>query len=113
MPEQQQSTTDFVQCSICGQLADEESAYQKYGSEINNSSLPASASRLVLVKDFSSCGSRRMQLERCPECGTYYLYRTDYEYQVNGTEDEEFLTRLTAETAAEYLNRSTPPVLYL
>ena len=37
------------------------------------------------------------------KCGTYYLYRTDYEYLVNGSEDEEYLTRLTEEQAAGYL----------
>jgi hypothetical protein len=36
-------------------------------------------------------------------CGTYYLYRSDYEYLVNGSEDEEILTRLSPDQAAPYL----------
>ncbi|MHB1355567.1 MAG: hypothetical protein ACYCZF_06290 [Anaerolineae bacterium] len=105
MPDDRPQDAAYMRCSICAQLAEEEYAYQKYGSDIDNSSLPAAADSLILIKDFSPYGSRRLQLERCPECGTHYLYRTDYEYLVNGSEDEQFLTRLSEETAAEYLNR--------
>lgn len=92
----------FASCSICSQLADRESAFQKYGSD-DNTYLPAAWESLVLVKDFKPYSSRKQQLYRCPECGTLYLYETDYEYLVNGSEDEEHLTRLTANQAAEYL----------
>ncbi len=92
-------------CSICAQLADRESAYQKYGWPENDTYLPAAAQSLELVRDFTPYGSRLLQLKRCPECGAYYLYRTDYEYLVNGSEDEEHLMRLTAEEAAAYLAR--------
>ncbi len=95
-------------CSICSQLADQEYAFQKYGREEDNTCLPAASSSLAFVKDFQPYGSRKLQLWRCPQCGTYYLYRTDYEYLVNGSEDEEYLTRLTDEQAAEYLERPTP-----
>ena len=108
MPENSQPDAPYTRCSICSQLADEEYSYQKYGSEINNTALPAAASRLILVRDVGPGGSRLLHLERCPECGTFYLYRTDYEYLVNGTEDEQFLTRLTEESAAGYLNRPAP-----
>jgi hypothetical protein len=64
--------------------------------------------RLKVVRDFQPYGSRKLQLQQCPECGTYYLYRTDYEFLVNGSEDEEFLTRLTDNEAAEYLERPAP-----
>lgn len=90
-------------CGLCSQMHDEEYAFQKYGWEQDNTYLPAAAGQLTLVKDLRPAGSRTLHLKRCPQCGTYYLYRTDYEYLVNGTEDEEFLTRLTDEQAAEYL----------
>jgi hypothetical protein len=93
------------QCKICSNLSDQEYAFQKYGSEISNTNLPAAADRLHVVRDFQPYDSRKMQIQQCSECGTYYLYRTDYEYLVNGSEDEEFLTRLTEEQAIEYLNR--------
>lgn len=90
-------------CCICAALADEETAYQKYGWEENNTYLPAAADQLTLVHDLKPYSGRKLQLKQCPECGAFYLYRTDYEYLVNGSEDEEFLTRLSSEEAAQYL----------
>ncbi len=98
----------YKQCSVCSLLADRESAYQKYGWEEDDTHLPAAANHLKIVKDFKPYDSRALQLRRCPECGTYYLYQTDYEYLGNGSEDEENLTRLKAEEAAEYLARPAP-----
>ena len=60
------------------------------------------------LRDFKQHSSRKLQLQQCPQCATYYLYRTDYEFLVNGSEDEEELTRLTDEAAAEYLARPIP-----
>lgn len=90
-------------CEICAALADDEYGYSKFGWPEMDSALPAAAAYLELVADLGSGGSRLLQLKRCPGCGRHYLYRTDYEYLVNGTEDEEFLTRLSDEQAARYL----------
>jgi hypothetical protein len=92
-------------CPICSGLRDQETAYQKFGWEQYDTDLPAAAAHLVVVRDFQPYSSRKLQLQQCPACGTYYLYRTDYEYLVNGSEDEESLTRLSPELAAEYLSR--------
>ena len=92
-------------CSICSRLKDTEYAFQKYGWEEDNTYLPAVAGQLTLVKDFKPYSSRKLQLQQCPECHTYYLYETDYEFLVNGSEDEETLTRLSDEKAAEYLKK--------
>jgi hypothetical protein len=99
MPDQ------HTHCSICSQLADYESAYQKYGHEEENTYLPTAANSLKTVRDFKPYSSRKLQLQQCPQCQTYYLYTTDYEFLVNGSEDEEELTRLTDQEAAEYLAR--------
>lgn len=96
-----------LHCRLCSTLADEETAYQKYGWEENNTYLPVAAGQLALVYDLKPYSSRQLQLKQCPECGTFYLYRTDYEYLVNGSEDEEFLTRLSPEEAAKYLPPAT------
>lgn len=98
-------TQSGAPCAICPSLQDEEYAFQKYGWPEDDTFLPAAAARLVTVRDLRPSGSRALLLKRCLQCGTYYLYRTDYEYLVNGSEDEQFLTRLTPEQAAEYLNR--------
>jgi hypothetical protein len=95
-----------AQCALCSSLKDQEYAFQKYGAEEYNTFLPAAAGVLNVVRDFAPYDSRKLQIRQCPECGTYYLYRTDYEYLVNGSEDEEFLTRLTPEQAAGYLDQS-------
>ena len=95
----------YSDCRICSALADSESAYQKYGHAEDNTYLPAAANSLQVVRDFKQHSSRKLQLQQCPQCATYYLYRTDYEFLVNGSEDEEELTRLTDEAAAGYLAR--------
>ncbi len=91
------ATSSHSSCELCSGLSDEEHAYQKYGWEENNTYLPGAASQLKVVRDLRPSDSRKLQLQQCPKCGTYYLYRTDYEYLVNGSEDEEHLTRLTLE----------------
>ncbi len=96
--------TNPAGCSICSSLKDQEAAFQKYGWEENDTYLPAAYNQLdevVNLKPHDS--SRQLKLLQCPECHTYYLYRTDYEYLVNGSEDEEYLTRLTPEEATQYL----------
>lgn len=83
-------------CTICSVLSDREHAEQKFGSE-NDTHLPEAASRLLDVFDFQPYGSRKRLLKRCPECGACYLYESDYIYLVNGSEDDEYLTRLSRE----------------
>jgi hypothetical protein len=109
MPHSPEDKGPHKQCGICSILSDQEYATQKYGWEESNTYLPAAAAQLSVLRDLRPHGSRKLQLQQCPECGTYYLYRTDYEYLVNGSEDEEFLTRLTEDQAADYLNRPASP----
>jgi hypothetical protein len=104
MTSEEKPDTPHITCSICSQLADKEFGYQKYGWEDDDKYLPTAASSLKIIIDFKPYASRKLQLQQCPECRTYYLYRTDYEYLANGSEDEEFLTRLSATEAAKYLD---------
>jgi hypothetical protein len=94
-----------IPCPLCSGLADEEHAFQKFGRDAGNTYLPAAAGALTLARDFRPFSSRKQQLWQCPQCGAYYLYTSDYEYLANGSEDEEHLTRLTDEQAAEFLSR--------
>lgn len=98
-------TPDNVQlnCKIFAALSDHEYAYQKFGWEENNTYLPAAADQLIIIKDFQPSSSRKKQIQRCPACGTFYFYQSDYEYLVNGSEDEESLIRLTIDQAEEML----------
>jgi len=95
-----------ARCAICSALSDEEYGYSKYGWPEHDVPLPDAAGALVIVKDLKPLSGRKMQLWRCPGCGAFFLYRTDYEYLTNGTEDEEFLTRLTEEEAAKYMKQA-------
>lgn len=86
-------------CSICSDFKEIETSYQKYGSENYNTYLPENANKLITIIDFKKGSSRLKQLKQCPECKKYYLYETDYEYFAFGSEDEEFLKRLTENEA--------------
>lgn len=58
---------------------------------------------IVGAPTFHDHGSRDWCLKRCVRCGATYLWKSDYEYLVNGgTEDELTLTRLTDEEAAPW-----------
>lgn len=58
---------------------------------------------IVGAPTFHDHGSRDWCLKRCLLCRATYLWKSDYEYLVNGgTEDEITLTRLTAEEAAPW-----------
>lgn len=91
-------------CGICSGLKDCEVAYQKYGWEKNDTHLPTAAGNLVLVRDLRPDSNRKQQLLQCPECSQYYLYESDYEYFINGSEEEQTLTRLSDEKASGYLS---------
>jgi hypothetical protein len=103
-------------CSTCGKLMDSEYGFQKSGE---GTFLPSEANRLLVLNELLTPGdfelkgnpplqipfSRVLQLRRCPECETFYLYGTDYEFIYGGTEDEQFLKRLTDEQASAYLEK--------
>ena len=105
MPDSPGKAASHQPCGICSSLKDEEYALQKYGAEERDTHLPAAAGFLIVLRDFAPNSSRKLQIRQCPGCGTYYRYKTDYEYLVNGSEDEEFLTRLTQKQAEDYLKR--------
>ena len=92
-------------CSICSQLGEWEYATQKFGWEENDTHLPAACGQLETVKNLKVDSSRSMILKRCPECGRYYLYESDYEYLAGGSEDSQQLTRLSEDEARSYLEQ--------
>jgi hypothetical protein len=96
------STSDdrHLKCSICSQLGDREHALEHVQGDEEDTYLPEAAKRLEVVRDIHSS----LQLLRCPECGTTYLWRSIYEFLVGfgGSYDEYFLWRLTDEVGADY-----------
>ena len=93
-------------CSICSQLRDYERGFQVGGREAEDTFLPGASAQLKNVCEIYPGGNRTPVLQQCPECGTHYLYETEYEFLVSGSEDEQRLTRLTAEQAAQYKEQS-------
>lgn len=94
-------------CNICSQLGAMEWASQKYGWEENDTSLPIATKELAVIRDLKPDSARALQLLQCPLCMTYYRYESNYEYLVNGSEDEQSLKRLNAEEAEKLLDQ--PP----
>ncbi len=96
-------------CSICSRIRDHEHATQTVQGNAEDTFLPEAADRLEVLR---SIRPGNLQLKRCPECGTYYLWQTFYEFLIGcgGSYDKYFLTRLTDEIGADYLEgrRSEP-----
>lgn len=95
-------------CSICSQLEDYHYALQTHGRPEEDTFIPKIAGKLKNIIEVKPGTDRYTLLRRCPECATYYLYKIDYEYLATGTEDEQFLTRLTDAEAARYLAQPLP-----
>ena len=95
-------TIPISECEICSQLAEIETSFSKYGWDDMTRSLPAAAGRLDAIKDVPSYDENN-HFRRCPLCGVYYHYRFTYEYLVNGSEDEETLTRQTPTQVRAFL----------
>jgi len=101
-------TADMIavsDCEICSHLAEVETSYAKYGWEDHTRPLPPQAGRLTPVGDPGALNPEH-HVRRCPLCGTLYRYDWSYEYLVNGSEDEEVLTRLTPDEARAWLTEA-------
>ena len=106
MEEQTNQEARHKSCSICSQLKDYQRGLQVVGREEEDTFLPEAGERLKLVRDLKPEACRYMYLAVCPECGTHYLFKSDYEYLAFGSEEEQILKRLTE---AEVIKYSTWP----
>ena len=95
-------------CKICSHLKEKETASQKFGWQENDTCLPPAVDELLVIYNENSHGSRLKQVRQCPLCKTSYLYTSDYEYLVNGSEEEQTLTRLAPTEAEKYLQSGIP-----
>jgi hypothetical protein len=98
-------------CGICSRLRDQEQALRTVQGSEEDTSLPEAADMLEIVRDIRP-GHPGLRLKRCPQCGTFYLLRSIYEFLIGfgGSYDEYLLTRLTGEVGTDYLEgrRSEP-----
>ncbi len=84
-------------CPTCGTIPDSSRGFWK-GGELQSGGISAAESKLeVNGAPFydDNTSYRHSCVKRCLKCGTYFLWEFDYEYLVNGTEDEITLTRLS------------------
>ena len=93
----------IAECEICSQLEEVETSFYKYSWDDMTLLLPPAAARLEPAEDISSGEKKENHIKRCPVCGIFYEYSMSYEYFVNGSEDEEKLTRLTPTQARRFL----------
>jgi hypothetical protein len=108
MTDESNNAARHKHCSICSQLKDYEYGRQTVSRPEQDTFLPDIARHLKNVIELKPGSVRYTWLRQCPECATYYTHRTDYEYLATGSEDEQFLKRLSDEEAAEYLEPSLP-----
>jgi hypothetical protein len=89
-------------CRVCGAMPDRSRDFTK-GGETLIATVPPSAGKLDIVGapfyNQDTSGSNWCLLH-CPACGTYYDWDYEYEYLVNGSEDDITISRLTPEEGA-------------
>ncbi len=91
----------IASCRTCRALTNGASADLAKGE-----SLPSAASELRTVTPVTPF--QHDCLRRCTTCGTYYAYDYNYEYFVNGADEDESLTRLEPTLARERLEKVAP-----
>ncbi|MFX0101116.1 MAG: hypothetical protein ACFFCS_16190 [Candidatus Hodarchaeota archaeon] len=87
----------WKECSFCKSFPHDTWGYWK-GGVYEAGNLPSTKEKLEIVGDpyFDDMMSyRHWCVKRCVECKSHYLWEFDYEYLVNGTEDDVYLTRLS------------------
>jgi hypothetical protein len=97
----------LADCEICSQLDEVVASFTKYGWEDQDVPLPRVTARLGPTETITPYDAQLQQVRRCPVCGIYYAEEHSYEYLVNGSEEEDKLTRLTPAQACRLLDAET------
>jgi hypothetical protein len=84
-------------CPICRDIPDYCRAFWKGGDKVENTIPPAVDKLPVVGAPFYDQDTSHSNwcLLRCPACGAYYDWDFEYEYLVNGSEDDIVVTRLS------------------
>ncbi len=96
--------TRYLNCSICSRLAPSQSATYYVLNPEQNIEFPEPVLNAIRQLKKAKELSFNSDLMQCPECNTYYLYKSTYEYLVggSGSYDEYTLSRLDDETGKKY-----------
>ncbi|MFQ5434240.1 MAG: hypothetical protein ACE5FD_05120 [Anaerolineae bacterium] len=92
------------QCPICRQLGENEFGSYAVMASRPSYPLPPETDNLEQFHPPGQPGIDTHHLRRCPVCGLFYRYVEHYEYDVNGSDDELYLTRLTLTETRPYLS---------
>jgi hypothetical protein len=89
-------------CPLCSDVPDRCRAFWKGDDKVEDTIPPAVAKLDIVGAPFYDQDTSHSNwcLLRCPECGTYYDWDFEYEYLVNGSEDDMIVTRLSCEEGA-------------
>jgi len=90
-------------CTICCRLRDRETSFSKYLDPDLDRPFPEAADRLVIVAALGMKDAGKRHVRRCPECGTLYDYLSWHEYFINGSEENEELSRMNTAQAAVFI----------
>ena len=82
-------------CTYCATLPEYVSADIRHGE-----SLPPAADGLEVLG-----GGKRNQIRRCPTCGSYFKYQSEYDSTLFDYDEDESLARISKEEASEHLRR--------
>ncbi|MDD4735550.1 MAG: hypothetical protein PHP44_05535 [Kiritimatiellae bacterium] len=93
-------TTD---CPLCGKLRKTETSFSKYESGYPDTPLPPEAGQLNILHTPTTTDINKHHVRRCPQCGAFFDYLASHEYFINGTEEEEELTRMNPEQITRWL----------
>lgn len=103
MATNQPPRKDWKDCKTCGTIPAVSSEFVK-GGQSDGPGLPAASLALEIVGapyfDDSTSGSNSC-IKRCPECGSIFRWANEYEYLVNGSEDDTTLVRLGPDEGAK------------
>ncbi len=89
-------------CAICSRLKNEEHSFSKYAAPEYDTPLPEVSQLLKTIPGVRGEINEKDQVRVCPDCRQLYRYQVSYEYHVNGSEDEELLTRMTESEMAAF-----------
>ena len=99
------NSKNWQKCIICNPIPDSSYAFWK-GNELESGGIEPNEKLLEIVgaPHFDDrTGYRHWCIKRCLNCNTKYHWKFDYEYLVNGSEDEITLTRLDEKEEKKWL----------
>jgi hypothetical protein len=92
-------------CSICCSIPEKSYAFWK-GNDLDEGEIPHNEIFLEIIgaPTFDdSTTKRHWCVKKCPQCHSHFLWRFDYTFLTNGSEDEIWLTRLDESEKVKWL----------